>query len=191
MGRMSASLYSTVDYADTDFVACNAPLLAGSWSGPTLEPSRGSTHSWRSALNPARNLSMSSGLGRPSTNPESTQRELRPVNNPFVFSAPCRGYAVHANHSYHIVGYDARKKFRKSVAYPYLRASRSIGRSVTLYYSASYAGMGLGQRGANRASGNRAVGGRLRAARHRKGKPSLFFGREPSCLQRCSPSLTG
>ena len=159
MGLKSTSPYSTACYADHDFASCGSPLPDDSYSGSTREPGRGSTRGWPSAVNPARNRSMSGGVSRPSSSPESTQAGLRPVTNPFVFSAPCCRHAVHANHSYHIVGYDARKKFRKSVAYRYLRVSQRARRSITLYCSASYIALGLGQKGLNPAWGKRAVWG--------------------------------
>lgn len=143
----STSPYPTICYTGFDCAAGDSPLAIERCSGSTLEPGRGSTSGWPSALNPACNRSMRGGLGRPTSSPECGRAKLQPLNNPFVFSARSRSRSVHANHSYHIVGYDARKKFRESVAYRYLRASRRASARVTLYRSVSYSVLGLGRRG--------------------------------------------
>ena len=66
-----------------------------------------------------------------------------PRDNPLSFAASAPVSALHTDGLYHIVGYDASKKFGGSVAYRFLQAERSPKEESTAYFSASYAASGL------------------------------------------------
>ena len=131
MGREFTSPNLTVAYGDRDAPADDYLLPAKEPANPCHEPTlgrgQGPKGRWRSAPNPISNQLMTTETG-----PELGRAGLHQVSE---FGAPRCSPVVHANHYYHIVGYDARKNFQKSVAYQLLKAKgRALG-SVTLYDS--------------------------------------------------------
>ena len=66
-----------------------------------------------------------------------------PLGNPLGLSVPGCSPAVHAEHYYHIIGYDAREKFRRAVAYAFLTPRGESEEEVTFYYSQGYKPEGL------------------------------------------------
>jgi len=132
------SQYFTAIYAGLNLASGGALLLADPHSDPTFGPRWGWTGGWGFATNLVPNRSTGTGWRQASSSPKPGRGELRRVNNAFTFSTLGRGPVVHVNHFYHIVGYDARKKFGESVAYRVLKTSVEAGRSITLCCAVTY-----------------------------------------------------
>lgn len=130
--------YFTATYADLNLASGGPLLLADPHSNPTFGPRWGWTGERGSATDLVRNRPTGTGWRRACSSPKPGRTELLRVNNAFTFSTLGRGSVVHVDHFYHIVGYDARKKFRESVAYWFLKTSVDAGRTITLCCSVSY-----------------------------------------------------
>jgi hypothetical protein len=101
--------------------AGDPPLSTSDPAGPTSDSTLGRgqvpTSGRCSAIHRVRCQPVPAPGGGSTSGPRPGRAELRPVGHGFGSGAADRNPVVHANHMYHIVGYDARKKCWASVAY--------------------------------------------------------------------------
>src|SRR6516162_823749 len=108
--------YFPASYVDVVCTAGDRALSSATPAGPNSCLTVGSTEGWRSAIWRVRYQAIPH-VDRAISGPRPGRAELQHVNSGFGPGAPGHGPAAHTNHTYHIVGYDARKICWESVAY--------------------------------------------------------------------------